>query len=410
MFRGENLPRDSRKVTPSIFPRSKRPPSVEVVPGSEMESTTPYVYLFEGQGSQFVGMGREFLNPEEAGIVIKDPDVRELYRLAEEVFGFELLQMSLSGPEKMLNRTIIAQPAIVTYNEACRILLEKENPGLFSRKPRKYAGHSLGQYSAYVAAGALSQQDAFALIKARAIGMEYASILNPGGNVVVTIQRPKEGEDAARYTSAFSQFTDGLGDIDNLWPGIFNTSTQTVYAGTEDALDKLQARIHGEARDTIRLVRVRISTPAHSPLMEPGNKVLKKILDTTQIRVPHGDIVLNTSARSTRDPDILRREILDQLTKPVLWRQTLHEILNDEGLQGSYEFGAKKVLSDMAVIEARHLDTARQAAEDLLPSHHKSRRFPISTRNIVFSTLTVAAGLTAAFIAKWKEDHDSEKK
>jgi len=284
--------------------------------------TNPFTAgVFPGQGSQAVGMGRDLSE--------QYPIVRDTFAEADDVLGFALSTICFDGPADELKRTSIAQPALVTMSTAYwRVLGERGfSCGVV-------AGHSLGEYSALVAAGALTFPDALRLVRQRGQLMESAAANHPGGMAAVI----------------------GLGDEDVvalceeiraehgvLSPANFNAPGQVVVSGESAAVAAVRAAAKARGGKAIPLA---VSGPFHSPLIQEAADAFVDILNAVSISTPVMPIVSNITAQPTTDPAVIREALAKQITGSVQWVRRLYA-MRDMGVQRFVEIGPGNVLTGL---------------------------------------------------------------
>jgi [acyl-carrier-protein] S-malonyltransferase len=274
-------------------------------------------FCFPGQGSQDVGMGR--------AIADEFPEARAVFDEASEAVGFDVARLCFEGPIEELTRTEMQQPALVATSLAC--LRAVESVGI---KADYVVGHSVGEYSALAAAGAVSDRDAFVLVRERGRAMEDAARQHPGAMAAVLGL-----EDAVVERLC--------GAIDNVWPANYNCPGQVVVSGENSAVDRLleEAAVAG-ARKTVKL---RVSGAFHSPLVARAADALRPALSSVGWRDPTPPFMSTVSARleeARRFVDLL----VEQLTGPVKFTQAVRGLAK-EGVGMFVEIGPGQVLSGL---------------------------------------------------------------
>ncbi len=284
---------------------------------SEPKSKTAWIY--PGQGTQFVGMGLELHNASKFASGI--------YRRSDRILGLPISQTSFDGPEDELDQTINAQPAIFIFNFICDALLRKQ--GVVSSNKKMVAGHSLGEYNALVAGGVLSFKDALLLVGERARAMSKACQINPGGMIAVPL---RETDERLNTMKSFGMEV-----------SIVNSHEQTVLSGTQDNINRTMEWMGAEG---IKGSRLKVEGAFHSSLMEPAVEDFSKALAMVNIRPARISIVANTTATLIQTPEEIRRELIDQLTHTVLWKDSLI-LMTRNGIGQTVEIGEKGILSTM---------------------------------------------------------------
>lgn len=277
-------------------------------------------WTYPGQGIQTVGMGRELA--KASGFAAKT------YQKSDEVLNYPISQISFEGPEELLNQTVNAQPAIFVFNYVCEELLKRQNPDL--RHKKMVAGHSLGEYNALVAAGVLSFEDALWLVGERGKAMKKACLANPGGMIALQLRETDE-----KLIEMMERF--------GLEKSLINGHEQTVLAGSREALEEA-AKWRQE--QGIKGTPLTVEGAFHSSLMEPAVEDLSNALDCVDIKPAQIPIVANTTATLIQNPQDIRKELVDQLTYPVLWRDSLI-LMTRNGIGQTIEIGEKGILSNM---------------------------------------------------------------
>jgi [acyl-carrier-protein] S-malonyltransferase len=282
--------------------------------------------VFPGQGSQAVGMGREAAD--------RFPQARSVFERADAALGFALSRTCFEGPEEALRMTATTQPAILTTSLALLEALRASLPGIADRVACA-AGHSLGEYSALVAAGTLGLEDAVRTVRRRGEYMQEAVPVGQGAMAAV-MGAPEEA--VQKMCGAASE-----GEV--LAPANLNAPDQTVVAGTAAAVRRLLAiaRDHGARR----VVELPVSAPFHCALMEPARVRLAADLARLEMRDAAFPVINNVSARPETRAGALREALADQVTRPVRWVETIRH-LKTAGADVLLEVGPGKVLSGLA--------------------------------------------------------------
>lgn len=278
------------------------------------------VFLFPGQGSQSVGMGRELAE--------KYPVAKQTFEEADDALGFSLSRLCFEGPEDQLKLTEFTQPAIFTVSVAAhRVLAERHIV------PSQVAGHSLGEYSADVAAGVLSFKDAVRTVRSRGRFMQEAV---PAGQGAMAAILGLSSEDASRACADASAEIGAVVSAAN-----FNSPEQTVISGTTAAVDRAGAL--AKERGAKRVVPLPVSAPFHCALMQPAQDRLAEILrglDFADARYP---VVVNVDATPRMGAEALRDALIRQVTGPVRWVESMRLLASDGPVQ-FIEVGPGKVL------------------------------------------------------------------
>jgi [acyl-carrier-protein] S-malonyltransferase len=281
-------------------------------------------YLFPGQGSQYVGMGR--------GLHAASPAARTVFAQADHILGISLSRLCFEGPAEPLNDTLNTQPAILATSIAALRVLEER--GMDS--PAYVAGHSMGEFSALVAAGALSFEDGLRLVRERGRLMKQAGERSPGGMAAVL---GLERESLDRICAAVQeQSGEYIGTANDNCPGQF------VISGTTDALER--AMDLAKEQGARRVIRLAVSIAAHSPLMAEAAAQFRRLLDATPFRKPAIPLVANATARPLTSPDDICDVLGRQLTSPVRWTESVRWMIG-HGVTRFVEVGPKEVLTGL---------------------------------------------------------------
>ena len=278
------------------------------------------VFLFPGQGSQYAGMGRDLADTF--------PAAGKVFEEADRVLGFSLSQLCFSGPEEQLKLTENTQPALLTVSIAAYRLLEEKGV-----RPNYVAGHSLGEYSALVAAGALSFADAVRLVRQRGRYMQEAVPAGEGAMAAILGMPP------GRVAEICRKVTDG-----RVAPANLNSPEQTVISG--DAAAVKSAVEQASASGAKRAVMLPVSAPFHSELMRPAQERLEKDLRATQFSDLKIPLVTNADAGVIKTGAQAREALIRQVTLPVRWEESIRELI-EEGTATFVEVGPGRVLSGL---------------------------------------------------------------
>ena len=279
-------------------------------------------FVFPGQGSQTVGMG--------AALAASDPSAAAVFAEAERSLGPGFSQLCWNGPAEALNDTLNTQPALLTHSVAVLRALEARAPGA---RPACVAGHSLGEFSALVAAGALEFGDALRVVRERGRAMKTAGERTPGGMAAVL------GLDAAIVDQFCREAVADTGGV--LQVANDNCPGQVVISGDEPTLARATEAL--PKRGARRVVRLAVSIAAHSPLMKHGQEIFHSALDAAPLREAALPVYGNVGAAPLRSAPDLRADLRAQLTSPVRWTETIRAMV-EAGIGAFGELGPGAVL------------------------------------------------------------------
>ena len=299
--------------------------------------------LFPGQGSQEVGMGRDVFE--------SSPAAREVFVAADRALGFDVSKYCFEGPEEDLRRTEIQQPALLTTSIALLRALEASG----SVKPAFVAGHSLGEYSALVASGAMAFEDAVRVVNARGRFMQEAVAEGSGAMAAVLGCSAEAVADLCCEVAAFT------GEI--VSPANYNSPQQTVIAGTRKAV----AVAGDRAREmgAKKVVELAVSAPFHCALMAPAAEKLRGAMDGVAFKAPSPPVVTNVEAAPNSDPHRIPGLLVSQVTESVRFTEMI-ECLKGKGVTHFLEVGAGRVLNGLlARIDRRSQRESLSHAADL---------------------------------------------
>lgn len=285
-------------------------------------------YVFPGQGSQFVGMGKDLYEGSELA--------KEMFEKANEILGFRITDIMFEGEVEELKQTKVTQPAIFLHS----VILAKTLGDDF--KPDMVAGHSLGEFSALVANGALNFEDALRLVSARALTMQKACEVVPSTMAAILSLEDDIVEGICREI-------DGV-----VVPANYNCPGQLVISGTVEAINVACEKLtEAGAR---RALVLPVGGAFHSPLMEPAREELEAAINSTTFNTPICPIYQNVPANAVTDPEEIKVNLVAQLTAPVKWTQTMQKMIAD-GANSVTEVGPGKVLQGLFKKVDRQLET-----------------------------------------------------
>ncbi len=275
-------------------------------------------YVFPGQGAQFVGMGKDLYDSV--------PAAKELFEKANEILGFRITDIMFGGTDEELKQTNVTQPAIFLHS----VILAKALGADF--QPDMTTGHSLGEFSALVAAGALSFEDGLRLVAKRAAAMQKACVANPSTMAAVLGMEDEKIEEILR----------GIDGV--VVPANYNSPGQLVISGSNEAIDAAcEALLAGGAK---RAMKLNVGGAFHSPLMEPAREELAKAIEAAPVHTPICPVYQNVDAKPYTDPAKIKENLIAQLTAPVRWTQIVQNMLAD-GATEFVELGPGAVLQGL---------------------------------------------------------------
>lgn len=271
-------------------------------------------FVFPGQGSQFSGMCRDLYDAY--------PEAREMCQAANRLLGFSLTDIMFEGTDEDLRQTKVTQPAIFLHSVVAQRLMTIQTPDMV-------AGHSLGEFSALVACGAVRFEDALLLVSARAQAMQASCERNPGTMAAVLGLEDEKVEELCA----------GL-----VTPANYNCPGQIVISGDVEAIDEACKLL--KESGARRALKLPVGGAFHSPLMQPAAEELKAAILKTDFKKPFCPIYQNVTAKAEVNPENIRENLLLQLTNPVRWTQSVQQIITD-GATEFYEFGPGDVLKGL---------------------------------------------------------------
>jgi [acyl-carrier-protein] S-malonyltransferase len=304
-------------------------------------------FVFPGQGSQSVGMGRSLSRIY--------PAANEIFNQADDILGFPLSHIAWEGPDDCLNDTINTQPALFTHSIAVLQVIHSLNLDLV---PTFVAGHSMGELSALVAAGSLSFSDGLRLVRIRGELMKRAGEISPGGMAAVLGLDIPKIDQLCLQASTPSDIVQVAND---------NCPGQVVISGSNAALDRVQPML--EQAGARRVLRLAVSIAAHSPYMSTSQDDFNKSIALTLIKDSYTPIIGNVTAKPLLDKDTIKNDLQNQLTHRVRWTESINFLIS-EGITEFIEIGNGSVLSGLTKRIARNvIATPLGNPEDF--QHHK---------------------------------------
>ena len=273
--------------------------------------------VFPGQGSQFVGMGKELYESRK--------DIKDLMESANDILGFDILSIMFDGTEEDLKKTKVTQPAIFIHSLAAVKAVDTIGAGMV-------AGHSLGEFSALVANGALSFKDGLELVYQRALAMQEACDANPSSMAAVLGLEDEKVEEICAQIEGI------------VVPANYNCPGQLVISGETAAVEKACEAL--KAAGAKRALLLPVNGAFHSPLMKPAQDKLAKAIENTKFNKPIIPIYQNITTTAVEDPEEIKKNLIAQLTGPVKWTQTVRNMIAD-GAESFVEVGPGKTLQGL---------------------------------------------------------------
>lgn len=276
-------------------------------------------YVFPGQGAQFVGMGKDLYDTNATA--------KEMFEKANEILGFRITDLMFAGTDEDLRQTKVTQPAIFLHS----VILAKTLGDQF--KPDMVAGHSLGEFSALVAAGALSFEDGLVLVSKRAQAMQKACEATPS-TMAAVLALPD-----AKVEEICAGITDEV-----VVPANYNCPGQIVISGSIPGIDRACEQLL--AAGAKRALKLKVGGAFHSPLMEPARAELAEAINSTKFNQPVCPVYQNVNAQPQTDPETIKTNLIAQLTAPVRWTQSVMNMIAD-GATSFTEVGPGAVLQGL---------------------------------------------------------------
>lgn len=288
-----------------------------------------HAYIFPGQGAQFSGMGKELY--ENSTIA------KEYFEQANEILGFRITDVMFNGTAEDLKQTKVTQPAIFLHS----VILFETTPGML---PDMVAGHSLGEFSALVANKVLTFEDGLKLVAKRAAAMQRACEINPSTMAAVL------GLDDARVEEICAEFKDEV-----VVPANYNCPGQLVISGSIKGIDEACEKM--KAAGAKRALVLQVGGAFHSPLMEPAKEELREAIIATHFNNPTCPVYQNVDAHPYIDPGMIKQNLIDQLTSPVRWTQTVQKMV-ENGATKFTEVGPGNVLQGLVKKISKETETS----------------------------------------------------
>lgn len=292
-------------------------------------------FVFLGQGAQFVGMGKDLYD--------NVPEAKEMFEKANQILGFSITDIMFAGTAEELKQTKVTQPAIFLHS----VILAKALGDQFN--PQMVAGHSLGEFSALVAAGALSFEDGLTLVSKRAMAMQKACEMNPSTMAAIIALPDNVVEEVCASIPGV------------VVPANYNCPGQLVISGSNEAIDAACAKLTEAGAK--RALKLNVGGAFHSPLMEPARVELEAAIQAAPFKAPICPVYQNVDAKPHTDPAEIKTNLIAQLTAPVRWTQIVQNMIAD-GATSFTELGPGTVLQGLIKkVDRAAVATSKQSLE-----------------------------------------------